>query len=69
MQDKQLQNLFSSPNTINDQTIDVETGKAHSITANYNTHKKIVIRNPVKIDNSGDLYIKGIIILKLTLQK
>ena len=69
MQDKQFQNLFSSSNTINDQTMDVEMGKAHSITANDKMHKKILVRNPLRIDNSGDLDIKGIIILKLTLQK
>jgi hypothetical protein len=31
--------------------------------------KKILVRNPVRIDNSGDLDIKGTIILKLALQK
>ena len=69
MQDKQLQNLFSSPNTINDQNMDAEIGKTHSITANDNMHKNILVRNPVRIDNSGDLDIKAIIILKLTLHK
>jgi len=69
VQDKQLQNLFSSPNTINNQTMDAEVGKAHSVTANDNMHKKILVRNPVRIDDSGDLDIKGIPILKLTLQK
>lgn len=49
--------------------MDVEMGKAHSITANDKMHKKILVRNPLRIDNSGDLDIKGIIILKLTLQK
>jgi hypothetical protein len=49
--------------------MDVEIGNAHSITANDNMHKKILVRNPVRTDNSGDLDTKGIIILKLTLQK
>jgi hypothetical protein len=49
--------------------MDVEIGKAHSITANDNMHKNILVRNPVRIDNSGDLDIKAIIILKLTFHK
>lgn len=49
--------------------MDAEIGTAHSTTANDNMHKKILVRNPVRIDNLGDLDIKGIIILKLTLQK
>jgi len=49
--------------------MDAEIGTVHSTTTNDNMHKKILVRKPLRTDNLGDLDIKGIIILKLTLQK